>query len=280
MRCPPALGLRPRSCWRSARPRAARTSRGCPPPARRPTAPATSARCAPRPAPCGCPAACRSRSCLRRVRTDAQLQELGTLVHARRRGPRAGAPTAATRPPPRQLGYLIGAVAAGAERSNGISAELARRVAIAGTRLGDDPELARRAGRRRRRRARRAGERRCGCASTTPPTARASPTARPAPGRRSILVHSAGAQPPRVRAARRGARAPLPARAARPAAARRLRGPPAPPLHPRLAGRGARRVLPRRRRPRGRSSAATALGADLLVRGDRARPAAARAGSC
>jgi hypothetical protein len=79
--------------------------------------------------------------CLWRVRTDAELQELGAVVHEAaedlalraERGETAAA---------RQLGYLSGAVAAGAERSNGISAELARRVAIAGTRLDDTPALA------------------------------------------------------------------------------------------------------------------------------------------
>jgi hypothetical protein len=80
--------------------------------------------------------------CLRRVRTDAQLQELGAIVHEVAehlavRADRTGDVTAA-----RQLGYLSGAVGAGAERSNGISAELARRVAIAGTRLDDTPALA------------------------------------------------------------------------------------------------------------------------------------------
>jgi hypothetical protein len=81
-------------------------------------------------------------TCLRRVRTDAQLQELGTVVHgvAEDLAGRADGGDAAAAG---QLGYLTGAVAAGARRSNGISAELARRVAIAGTRLGDDPELAR-----------------------------------------------------------------------------------------------------------------------------------------
>ena len=80
--------------------------------------------------------------CLRRVRTDAQLQELGTIVHAVAEdlAARAAGGDAVSA---RRLGYLTGAVAAGAERSNGISAELARRVAITGSRLGDTPALAR-----------------------------------------------------------------------------------------------------------------------------------------
>jgi hypothetical protein len=80
--------------------------------------------------------------CLWRVRSDAQLQELGTVVHAVAEElalrADAGDATAA-----RRLGYLSGAVAAGAERSDGISAELARRVATTGSRLDDTPGLAR-----------------------------------------------------------------------------------------------------------------------------------------
>jgi hypothetical protein len=82
--------------------------------------------------------------CLRRVRSDAQLQNLGVVVHAvaedlaeRVRGGRDAVAA-------RQLGYLSGAVAVGAERSNGISAELARRVAVAGSGLAElSPRLAR-----------------------------------------------------------------------------------------------------------------------------------------
>ena len=84
------------------------------------------------------------------------------------------------------------------------------------------------------------------------------------PGARAAAL--GGAQPPRVRARRRAPRRPLPARAARPPAARRLRGPPAPPLHARLAGRGDGRRSAARRSGRGRSSAATTLGAELLLR--------------
>jgi hypothetical protein len=82
--------------------------------------------------------------CLRRVSTDAELQNLGSVVHSvaeqlatrvRDRGDLAAA---------RQLGYLDAAVQAGAARSSGISAELARRVSLAGTGLGDmSPEVAR-----------------------------------------------------------------------------------------------------------------------------------------
>ncbi|HEU4977162.1 MAG TPA: hypothetical protein VFT50_18885 [Baekduia sp.] len=82
-------------------------------------------------------------TCTRRVWTDAELQELGTTIHlvaedlaARaRRGDVEAA---------RRLGYLTGAVAAGAARSSGISSELARRVGVAGVGLGDGaPPVAR-----------------------------------------------------------------------------------------------------------------------------------------
>ncbi|HWH94570.1 MAG TPA: hypothetical protein VNT03_11975 [Baekduia sp.] len=70
-------------------------------------------------------------ACTERVRTDAELQNLGTVVHAvaedladRARG---GDVAAA-----RSLGYLSAAVAVGAERSNGIAAELSRRVETTG----------------------------------------------------------------------------------------------------------------------------------------------------
>jgi hypothetical protein len=73
-------------------------------------------------------------TCLERVRTDAELQNLGGVVHAVAErlaaGARGGDVVAA-----RELGYLNAAVAAGAERSNGIAAELARRVSVAGTGL-------------------------------------------------------------------------------------------------------------------------------------------------
>jgi hypothetical protein len=72
-------------------------------------------------------------TCLRRVRTDAELQNLGSVVHAtaedlatraRERGDVAAA---------LQLGFLSGAVSRGADHSSGIAAELARRVETAGT---------------------------------------------------------------------------------------------------------------------------------------------------
>jgi hypothetical protein len=75
-------------------------------------------------------------TCTRHVKTDAELQNLGTLVHGvaeglaeRARGGDAGAAL--------RLGYLAGAIGAGADRSNGIAAELARRVETTGAGLVD-----------------------------------------------------------------------------------------------------------------------------------------------
>jgi hypothetical protein len=75
-------------------------------------------------------------TCLRRVRTDAELQNLGSVVHAtaehlaaRARG--GSAQAALT------LGYLSAAVTAGAGHSSGIAAELARRVNVAGVGVSD-----------------------------------------------------------------------------------------------------------------------------------------------
>ena len=141
---------------------------------------------------------------------------------------------------------------------------------------------ARRAARRpaRRARARRAGGsrgRRVSCARGAQDEAPPLPPSRRRPGRLSRGGHRPGARaaalraahPPRVGAAGRGALGPLPARAARPAAARRLRGPPAPPLLARLDGRGDRRLLPRGvraaaagRRPRRRRADPAARGPD------------------
>jgi hypothetical protein len=82
--------------------------------------------------------------CLRKVQTDAELQNLGSVVHkvaerlaARVRG--TGDVAAAT-----QLGYLSSAVDAGAARSSGVSAELARRVSVSGAGLSElSPAVAR-----------------------------------------------------------------------------------------------------------------------------------------
>jgi hypothetical protein len=72
-------------------------------------------------------------TCLRRVRTDADLQNMGAVVHrvAEELATRArdgGDARVALR-----LGFLSAAVSRGAAHSNGISSELARRVENTGT---------------------------------------------------------------------------------------------------------------------------------------------------
>ena len=72
-------------------------------------------------------------TCTQRVRTDAELQNLGTVVHAvaeelASRAREEDDPDAALR-----LGFLSAAVSRGASHSNGIASELARRVETTGT---------------------------------------------------------------------------------------------------------------------------------------------------
>jgi hypothetical protein len=75
-------------------------------------------------------------TCVRRVRSDADLQNLGAVVHrvaeglATRARARHGDGSARAAV---QLGFLSAAVSRGAARSNGISSELARRVETTGT---------------------------------------------------------------------------------------------------------------------------------------------------
>jgi hypothetical protein len=75
-------------------------------------------------------------TCTKRVRTDAELQNLGSVIHGvaedlagRAREGDAGAA--------RSLGYLSAAVAAGSAQSNGIAAELSRRIETTGVGLAD-----------------------------------------------------------------------------------------------------------------------------------------------
>jgi hypothetical protein len=72
-------------------------------------------------------------TCLARVRTDADLQNLGATVHtvAEELAVRARADGDADAA--RRLGFLSAAVSRGASHSNGIASELARRVQTAGT---------------------------------------------------------------------------------------------------------------------------------------------------
>lgn len=81
-------------------------------------------------------------TCLQRVRNDGELQDLGTIVHAVAERLALRARDTQDVAAARALGYLGGAVAVGAERSNGISAELARRIGTVGVRLDTTPALA------------------------------------------------------------------------------------------------------------------------------------------
>jgi hypothetical protein len=82
--------------------------------------------------------------CVRLVRTDGELQNLGTVVHTLAENLAGRVRDRSDVEAARQLGYLNAAVDAGASRSNGISAELARRVSVAGTGLPDiSPAVAR-----------------------------------------------------------------------------------------------------------------------------------------
>src|SRR5689334_6479666 len=82
--------------------------------------------------------------CAWRVRSDAELQNLGAVVHVvaehlALRARRSGDADAA-----RRLGYLNAAVAIGAGHSNGIAAELSRRVESTASAVVDaDPAIAR-----------------------------------------------------------------------------------------------------------------------------------------
>jgi hypothetical protein len=83
--------------------------------------------------------------CAARVRSDAELQNLGAVVHTVAEDlatqVRDGTdPVAAAR----QLGFLSAAISTGAVKSNGIAAELARRIEVAGAGLADrSPAVAR-----------------------------------------------------------------------------------------------------------------------------------------
>jgi hypothetical protein len=77
----------------------------------------------------------RISECVRRVRTDADLQNLGLVLFRVADGLAVRARDGADPAAARQLGYLTGAVRAGAAKSAGISAELARRVERAAFKL-------------------------------------------------------------------------------------------------------------------------------------------------
>jgi hypothetical protein len=88
------------------------------------------------PRPVRLPGGVAISTCSERVRSDAELQNLGSVVHAVAEDlagrARDGDAVAA-----RSLGYLSAAVAVGAEQSNGIAAELSRRVETTGAGIAD-----------------------------------------------------------------------------------------------------------------------------------------------
>jgi hypothetical protein len=71
-------------------------------------------------------------TCLRRVRTDADLQNLGSVVHSTAEELATRAREDDDADAALALGFLSAAVSRGAARSSGISSELARRVQTAG----------------------------------------------------------------------------------------------------------------------------------------------------
>jgi hypothetical protein len=88
------------------------------------------------PRPVQLPGGVAISTCTKRVRTDADLQNLGAVMHSVAEElavrARAGDAHAAT-----ALGYLTAAVAVGAAESNGIAAELARRIENTGVGVRD-----------------------------------------------------------------------------------------------------------------------------------------------
>ncbi len=72
-------------------------------------------------------------TCSRRVRTDAELQNLGATVHAVAEELAGRARDGGDARAALQLGFLSAAVSRGASHSNGIASELARRVETAGS---------------------------------------------------------------------------------------------------------------------------------------------------
>jgi hypothetical protein len=93
------------------------------------------------------PGGTKISTCLNRVRTDADLQTLGAIVHAvaehlvtqaSAEDGADGTGSAKAVAAARRYGFLTAAVSSGAGHSNGIAAELARRVETAGISLRDD----------------------------------------------------------------------------------------------------------------------------------------------
>jgi hypothetical protein len=69
--------------------------------------------------------------CLRHARSDAELQNLGVLLFSVAEDLSLKARSGSDLDAAVQLGYLTGAARSGAEQSNGVTAELARRLEVA-----------------------------------------------------------------------------------------------------------------------------------------------------
>src|SRR3954462_8963451 len=89
------------------------------------------------PAPVTLPSGTKLSECVSRARTDADLQNTG-LVLPRAADDRAGRPPQGDPHAAVALGYLVGAARRGSARTNGIHAELARRVESAARVLASD----------------------------------------------------------------------------------------------------------------------------------------------
>jgi hypothetical protein len=76
-------------------------------------------------------------TCLERVRNDAELQDLGAVVHAAAEELAARAREDGDARAALALGFLSAAVSRGAAHSKGIASELARRVETAGSGVRD-----------------------------------------------------------------------------------------------------------------------------------------------
>ena len=85
------------------------------------------------PGPVALPGGTLISTCLRRVRNDAELQDLGAVVHAVAEDLAARARDGGDARAALQLGFLSAAVSRGAARSKGIASELGRRVETAGS---------------------------------------------------------------------------------------------------------------------------------------------------
>ncbi len=85
----------------------------------------------------------RLSRCIRDGTDDAELQDVGMSFHTVAEDLRVKAREGGDAAAAVQLGYLVGATRAGAKRTNGVMAELQRRIELVGGRLQDEaPALA------------------------------------------------------------------------------------------------------------------------------------------